>query len=613
MDDTAPHAPRPDASHSVEPLPVASIPEAAVISDRGSLVGALRQHPSKFWLLTLVCLLIAIGLFWRGYPTRSTTIIVQFEQGHGIKPGDHLQHRGIEVGEISAVTLDGPLSHVDVVIQLEPAATALAREGSRFWIERPQVSLARVSGLETVVGAKYIGVLPGPLTGPRTTKFTGDETPPTLRDTETLDIHIRFSNGYGLAIGDVVKCRGIVVGEVVAIDFNEPFDGIDVQVRLATSGRRLARAGTRFWVERPRFQLSGVSGLDTLTGGQHIAAAAGPVEAPVQREFDGLEDPPASFEQQPNGLEIVLNSRDRQGIEHGAPLTYRGYRVGHVISVGLSSDAAQVETRLYIQPAYRQLIRQNSVFWSVGGFDASFGFGGLQINSESLATIAAGGVALGTLDPPGPLAVVGSRFELGEEPNDWRDWTPRIPLGSSLLPDGVMLPHPLRIALVWNQRFLGISRSTQANGWGLLLADHRLIGPADLLTPPAAAVGGVASLQFAGTNITVTAEQTDIVAGLAVRQLDDALPGGWPRDRIRSIKTAEDCLIVFGSADDTRSLPATRLQVNDERIAIDPSFTLPPEAHGASVVAARDGKLVAIIAFEAGQPRFIRVEPLLVR
>ena len=526
----------------------------------------------------------------------------------GIKPGDRLQHRGIDIGEITSVTLNEPLSHVDVEIELEAAATKLARQGSRFWIERPQISLARVSGLETVVGAKYVGVAPGPLGGPRQTTFIGDETPPTLRGTETFDIQIRFANGHGLANGDVVKYRGIVVGEVVAMDLNEPLDGIDVHVRLATSGQRLARAGTRFWIERPRIGLLGVSGLDTLTSGQHIGAIAGPGNAPAQRVFDGLEDPPGMLEREPGGLEIVLNSRDRKGIDRGAPVLYRGLRIGHVVSVGLSADAAQIETRLYVEPSYRQLIRQNSVFWSIGGFDINFGLGGLQINSETLATIAAGGIALATRDPAGPLAIVGSRFDLQEEPKEWRSWTPRIPIGASLLPDGSMLPQPVRVALAWKQRFLGIPQSTHANGWGLLLADNRLIGPADLLTPPAAAVGGEAALEFEGTHIKVSTEQADIVAGLAVRQLQDPLPGGWPPDRIRHMATPENCLIVFGSIDDTRSLPATRLSAKDGQLTIDPSFTLPDDAHGASVVAIHDGKLVAMIAIEAGRPILLSLE-----
>jgi paraquat-inducible protein B len=84
----------------------ASIPEATIQSNRRSLVGVLKQHPSKFWLLTLLCLLITIALFWSGYGSSTTTIFVRFEEGHGIKPGDRLQHRGIDIGEITSVTLE---------------------------------------------------------------------------------------------------------------------------------------------------------------------------------------------------------------------------------------------------------------------------------------------------------------------------------------------------------------------------------------------------------------------------------------------------------------------------------------------------------------------------
>ncbi len=596
-----------DATRSVE-----SIPQAEVHTDRSELLEVLRQRPSKSWVLTLICLLIAVALFWSGLRQRSTSITVQFEQGHGIKPGDRLQHRGIEVGEVTAVTLDDNLSQVDVEIELETAAAGLARQGSRFWIERPRISLARVSGLETVVGAKFIGVVPGPQTAARTTRFKGEETPPTLREaasTEPLEILIRFSNGHGLTTGDVVKFRGIVVGEIVDIALNERLDGIDVQVRLAASGRLLARAGTRFWIERPRVQLTGISGLDTLTGGQHIATAAGPDEAPAQVLFDGLDEPPGMLDQRPGGLEFVIYSQDREGINRGAPLTHRGLQIGHIVAVGLSADAAQIETRLYVDPAYRSLIRQNSVFWSVGGIDASFGFGGLQISSDTLATIAVGGIAMGTPDPPGGQATLGAKFTLSEEPNGWRQWTPRIPIGTSLLPHDTMLPQPVRVALIWQQRFLGLAQSTQATGWGLRLADQRLIAPANVMVPPTAAIGGVAELQFDGTKLATTAKRVGVVDGLAVLSLPDAGPGGWPVERIRKMTAPEDCLIVFGGLDATRSLPATRLTIKDGRLSIDDSFSLPIDAHGASVVAVRDGLLVGMIAMQVGRPALLNVTP----
>ncbi len=584
-----------------------AVPTASIHAERNLLVVLWRQRPSRVWILTGLSLLLAIGLFWSGLRSSTTTLTVCFKQGHGIKPGDRLRHRGIDVGEVTAVTLDPELSQVNVVIELSAAADALARQGSRFWIERPRISLARVSGLETVVGAKHLGVLPGPAGRPRQTTFQGDENPPTLRDSETLTILVRFVEGHGLAIGDVVKFRGIVVGEVVQIALTEDLNGIDVHVRLAASGQPLARSGTRFWIERPRVQLTGVSGLDTLTSGQHLAAVAGPAGAAEQRVFDGLEEPPAMMERQAGGLEIVLTSRDRQGVTRGAPLTYRGLDVGHIVSVGLSADASQIEMRAYVEPAYRNLIRKNSVFWSVGGFDASFGFSGLEISSESLATIAAGGVALGTPDPPGALATVGAEFELEDEPADWRRWTPRIPVGASTLPRGAMLPQPERLALFWQQRFLGLTQDNQARGWGLLLADQRLIAPADLLLPPSAAVAGVAELQFGGKKVAVRGELVDVVDGLAVRRTDESHGGGWPLDRIRDMQAPEDCLVVFGGIGDTRSLPASRLRIEDGELTIDPAFTLPADAHGASVVAARDGKLVALIGREAGRSRLLKV------
>ena len=131
---------------------------AATISDRSPASQTLRSNASRLWILTAVCLIIAIVLFASANRRRGTEITVRFDQGHGIKAGDMLRHRGIEVGEVAVVKLDPDLGKINVQILLEPAAAGLAREGSRFWIERPRLSLARVSGLETVVGAKYLGV-----------------------------------------------------------------------------------------------------------------------------------------------------------------------------------------------------------------------------------------------------------------------------------------------------------------------------------------------------------------------------------------------------------------------------------------------------------------------
>lgn len=166
-------------------------------------------------------------------------------------------------------------------------------------------------------------------------------------------------------------------------------------------------------------------------------------------------------------------------------MTCRGIPVGRVTSVGLSSDATTVEARVFIRPEHRQLVRKDSRLWSISGIEVDLGWTGVRMDVESLATVAAGGVALATPDPPGEHVTTGDRFELdAAAPEDWCQWQPRIPIGSTLLPHGLVLPQPMRAALRWRERnYVGLARERQLDGWVLAIDGDRLIGPGDLLVP----------------------------------------------------------------------------------------------------------------------------------
>jgi len=69
----------------------------------------------------------------------------------------------------------------------------------------------------------------------------------------------------------------------------------------------------------------------------------------------------------------VVQDKRTGGLRPGAPLTYRGVRIGNVVSSGLASDASAVDVRVYVLPAYRELVCEHSKFWNVSGF--KFGAG----------------------------------------------------------------------------------------------------------------------------------------------------------------------------------------------------------------------------------------------
>ena len=344
------NAPSPDQSPPTAAGTLGSFPTAVVVPATGSRLA------TRLWWLVLLSLIVAAVLVASSMKSRGPVIVIQFTEGHGLKPGDVLRYRGIAVGEVSEVLLKPDLNGVVVKVQLELKAAHVARKGSQFWIERPRVSMARVSGLETVLGAKFVSVLPGPVDGPNIAEFVGSETAPTMSEPEFVEVMIRFHEGHGLQIGDPVRHRGIAVGEVTAVDLNHDLTAVSVRVRLSGESHHLAREGTQFWVERPRLSMVEVRGLDTLVGGRYVAVMPGPSEAPLRQEFDGLEIAPVA--ELPSGaLEVVLYAPQRWGIDAGVPVTYRGLKVGQVLSVGLSSDGTSIEARAFIESRYRLLQR----------------------------------------------------------------------------------------------------------------------------------------------------------------------------------------------------------------------------------------------------------------
>ncbi len=447
-----------------DPIARDSVPTAIVRQEPG-FRHAMRVPLLSAWFVVGLALIIAVGAFAVALAGRGPEIHVHFRDGHGIKTGDAVRHRGIDVGEVTGVGLSPDFRGVDVAVRLAAHAANLAREGSRFWIQRPKMSLNSMSGLETILGAKYIEALPGPVEARPQTEFEGLESPLILSGDDEVYVKVRFADGYGIDVGSKLKHRGIDIGEITSLTIDDDLHGIVAGARLVRSGALFARQGTQFWIERPHVSLTSVRGLDTIVGGPYIAVRAGIPTAEPCREFDGLNAAPVMLEGD-EGIEFVLVSPERRSLEGSAPVMYRGLQIGRILSVGLSHDARHVEARLFVESPFVELLRTNTRFWSYGGMDVSLGLSGINLNVDNLVTIAAGGVALATPEPPGELIHTGHRFELAvEPPSGWQDWSPRIAVGSSLLNSQVALPRLQRASLAWRVKRLGIPRDACA-AWG---------------------------------------------------------------------------------------------------------------------------------------------------
>lgn len=577
-----------------------------------------RRQPkvgTRFWWITILCLAIAIGITLFTLKPGGPEIVVSFEQGHGLAIGDAVRFRGVDVGVVTGMTLANDSDAIEVRVQLQPEAESIAREGSQFWIERPELSLSRLRGLDTVVGAKYIGVVPGPDDAAEKFEFVGSEAMPRLPMTRAVEITIQFRDGNGLDVGDVVKHRGIIIGEVTAVALADDFEGVRVTARLVGSATEIACHGSQFWIERPRVSVTEVRGLDTLVRGKYIAVRPGRESSGHCTKFVGLETAPPG-DLPPGGLEVVLEGPKRAGLDPGAPVSYRGGKIGHVISSGLAVDAATVEVRVFIGPDYRQLVRTNTRFWSNSGFNFNIGFTGVEFNAETLSTIAAGGVSLATPDEPGEPAATGRRFALEEKPEtEWLEWQPRIPVGGSLLPDGAILPTPVRASLRWDSGII-ISWTKRKTGWLLPLSNGTCLGPKDLLTPVDQNEDG-SVLEANGVEIPVSGLDVTVDGSLAICTnpdfLEDQADRFWPIDRMRIPQSPEECVLVADAQANKLLVATVRLTPSDEGWVLDPSLPITSDWHGGSVLSRTDGNLIGIVLVSEDAARIVPLTNQVVR
>jgi paraquat-inducible protein B len=397
-----------DSNEQLE-APPESFPDAEV-RPKSAVFQQIAKVGRDYWWAIGGAILVVLYLWISMIGHRGSRLTIDFAEGHRIKSGDSVRHLGIEIGIVEVVQLKKDGAGIRLEVRVAEEGEHLAREGTRFWIARPEVSLSRIQGLDTVIGANYVAVLPGPHDAKQKKVFQGNETPIWLDDAGEAELVVEFQDGQGLRVGDPLRYRGIEIGEVMNIVLSDDLKTVRVHIQLNHTGSAVARTGSQFWIQHPDVSISGITGLDTIVGGRYVAVIPGPTDAAEHHRFVGLDAAPAAFDRPSDGLEIRLTSSHRSALRQGVPIAYRGMSIGRILSTGLAADAVSVEARVYIRPEFKHLVRQGSVFWNAGGVRFKAGVGGVDFHVDSLESVVQGSVAMATPEAFGDAVTTGDSF-----------------------------------------------------------------------------------------------------------------------------------------------------------------------------------------------------------
>ena len=337
-----------------------------------------RRRPSLVWFIPLVAALIGAWIALKAYTDRGPTITITFQSAEGLEAGQtRIKHKDVEVGRVTAINLSADFSHVVVTADLKRGAYALLSENTRFWVVRARIGTNGISGLGTLVSGAYIGMDPGPK-GKPLRDFKGLETAPIL--TPSMPgrlVELRAEKLGSLSIGSPVTFRQIHVGEVEGFDLDPEGQSVLIKVQVNAPYDRLIHRNTRFWdsggvdlsLDANGLRLRSDSMVQLFLGGiafENPANLESSDPAPPGQGFTLFATHDRAYEPVYRDRHFFVLNFDEsvRGLAKGAPVEFRGVRVGEVEDFRLEFRTRELEGRI---PVLIALEPERFAFKGAGG------------------------------------------------------------------------------------------------------------------------------------------------------------------------------------------------------------------------------------------------------
>jgi paraquat-inducible protein B len=327
-----------------------SIPEAERVPRR-------RFRPSIVWIIPIVAAIIGGWIAVHKILTEGPSITITFETAEGLEAGKtKIKYNGVDVGTLTAIVLSKDRKRVVATARMVADTQDMLVEDSRFWIERPRIAGGTVSGLGTLFSGPYIGIDIGTSKKERRA-FVGLSEPPVVKGgVAGRFFMLEADNLDSIDYGTPIFFRRLQVGQVVSYALDKGGRKISVKAFVNAPYDQYVNAETRFWeasgvdvsltAAGARVRTESITSI--LIGGIAFETPSyAPVSLPAQEStvfklFHDRDEAMRLPEGEPHDY-VLRFEQSVRGLEPGAPVEFRGVKIGEVESVGLEFNPKSYE------------------------------------------------------------------------------------------------------------------------------------------------------------------------------------------------------------------------------------------------------------------------------
>jgi paraquat-inducible protein B len=319
-----------------------------------------RRGISIIWVVPIIAAAIGAWLWYQAEQEKGPAVTIRLATADDIEKGKtRVKFKNVDLGEVENIEFTPDYAGVTITVQMNRRATPYLREGTRFWVVRPRIGARGITGLGTLVSGAYIEMEPGP-EGPARLDFTGLEDPPVApADAPGLRLRLLAQDLESIDIGSGVYFKGVQVGQVEHYDLDVERHAVTVGLYIEPGYAPLVHHTSRF------FNTSGIEGSLSADGVQVSmqsldALVRGGIafESPVigdagdragdGDEFELFTNRARALEQEITSVQtlVMFFTGSVRGLVVGAPMEFRGIKVGTVKDFWLEYDADTQLTRI---------------------------------------------------------------------------------------------------------------------------------------------------------------------------------------------------------------------------------------------------------------------------
>ena len=330
--------------------PRSSVPESKNVPKK-------RTRLSLVWFIPILAAVVGAWVAVTRVLSQGPEITIVMKSAEGLEAGKtKIHYNGVDIGTISKIELSPDHQHVILTAQMAPKTETFLVADTKFWVVRPRISGANITGLGTLISGAYIGVEIGSSKLDRR-EFVALETPPVI----TGDIPGRFfilktADLGSLDSGTHLFFRRVQVGQVASYSLDRDGKDLTVKVFVQAPYDQYVNPNTRFWhasgidlsLSASGLTVQTQSVLSILIGGVAFESAPTDTVPPPAEEnavftlfanrTEAFNPPPLN----PQTYQLIFKGSVR-GLAPGAPVEFRGIPIGEVTDISAQIDVKTFE------------------------------------------------------------------------------------------------------------------------------------------------------------------------------------------------------------------------------------------------------------------------------